>query len=187
MSEPTIEQTFNQIQAWLAEHAPSLNKHFNPAAKPVQIAKLETKIGCVLPDSVRAAYLLHNGESSDSHGLYGTWRWLPLDEVLAIDAEQRLIEAEYQFGDFTPGLMIPVMQSGGGDLYYVESCGHPDAAQPAGNESEVLEWWHEQPTRNVIAPSFAGLWQQFYLDLQAGKYVYKPDYLEAMIDVDELD
>lgn len=186
MLTQSVAASFALIEAWLETHAPTLKSYLNPPATPEQISLFEKQLTCRLPDSVREAYGLHDGESSASNGLHGTWHWLPLAEVQAVIAEHRLIEAEYHFGDFVPELMIPIMQSGGGDLYYVESCIHPAAAAQTGAESEVIEWWHEQPTRVVIAPSFAGLWQKFAEDLETGAYVYRPDYLDALIEADEL-
>lgn len=186
MLTQSVTHSFALIEAWLDSQAAPLKAHLNPPAPSAQINLLQQQLGWRLPDSVIEAYALHDGESQASHGLYGTWRWLPLAEIRAIVEEQRLIEAEYHFGDFVPELMIPVMQSGGGDLYYVESCIHPAAADQSGSESEVIEWWHEEPTRDVIAPGFAALWQKFAADLEMGVYVYRPKELEALIEKDEL-
>lgn len=179
----TVTAAFARIEAWLEVQAPALKALLNPPADPAHIAELEQALACRLPDSVREAYALHDGESSESNGLHGTWRWLPLAEVRAVYNEQLLIEAEYHFGDFGPG-MIPLMQSGGGDLYYVEACPEP---ADAACESELIEWWHEQPSREVQAASFAAFWQTFADALEAGGvYVYRPDDLQAMLEADEL-
>ncbi|MEZ0370916.1 MAG: SMI1/KNR4 family protein [Candidatus Sericytochromatia bacterium] len=186
MAQESVRTSFAQIEAWLDAHAPALNSYLNPPASLEQINYLEQQIGCRLPVSVREAYHLHDGEAKASDGLYGTWRWLPLAEVLAVHEEHCSIEAEYHFGDFLPALMIPLMQSGGGDLYYIEYCGKPSESDASDWESEVIEWFHEQPTREVIAASFARLWKTFANGLEAGEYVYRPDDLQALLEEDEL-
>ena len=49
------------------------------------------------PRSVRDAYLVHNGEKRWSDGLFGTWRWLTLQEVVFHHNELAQIEEQYHF------------------------------------------------------------------------------------------
>ena len=74
--------------------------------------------------------------------------------------------------------MIPILESSG-DLYYVES-------SAAGAETPVYEWWHERPSRKVVAPSFIAFVDAFIARLRSGEYVYRPDELAGLIDANDL-
>ncbi len=170
----TTKDSLQAIKAWLEEHAPPLVRQLNSPASEDDIRQFESRSGIQLPASVRAAYRMHDGEDPSSQGLFGTWRWLPLDEVEAYRLEI------LSTGESLANNAAPVLMSGGGDFYYVESVDKP------GLESPVIEWWHEQPTRDVRFDNFAALLHEFARGLERGQYVYLPDTLSGLIDKDEL-
>lgn len=174
MHESTVETSLSTVRTWLQANAAPLVKQLNPPASADEIDRFETQSGVTLPNSVRAAYAVHNGESQSSQGIFGTWRWLPLDEVRA--SRQQLLETGL---DLATGA-IPILVSGGGDYHYVESVG------TGSGESEVFEWWHEQPEREVEYANFATLLAEFAAQLEQGRYVYMPDELVGLIDRDDL-
>ncbi|MBW4620874.1 MAG: SMI1/KNR4 family protein [Cyanosarcina radialis HA8281-LM2] len=175
-----VADRFTQIELWLQENAKPLLGIFNPPATLSQIQKAESELGAIFPASVKQAYLIHNGEKDISEGLFGTWKWLSLGEMVLRHDELKNIEQEFKFGDFKPGFMIPLLESGGGDLYYVES------VENEGDESEVIEWWHEQPTRDVKYENFNNMLSTFVKDLHGDRYVYIPNDLHALVHKDDL-
>ncbi|MEN8445860.1 MAG: SMI1/KNR4 family protein [Cyanobacteria bacterium J06555_13] len=166
----TIQANFSQIEDWLTQHAAPLSRAFQTAATLENIQHTEAALQVTFPKSVREAYLAHNGEVKASYGLFGCYRWLSLAEVITLHNEMKGIEEIHQFGDFTPSFMLPLLISGGGDFYYVESVSSAD------EESEVIDWWHEVPTRDVKFPSFSNMLETFVNDLQAGQYLYRPKF-----------
>ncbi len=168
------ENSLRAIKGWLQEHAPALERQLNPPASSKDIQRFENETGIALPASVRAAYEIHNGESRSSDGLFGTWRWLPLDEVAAY--RQELLGT----GESLANDAVPVLLSGGGDFYFVESVDAP------GGESPVFEWWHEQPARDLVHDTFAAMLQDFAGALERGQYVFLPESLSGLIDKDDL-
>ena len=64
------------LNEWLDRNAKALTKELNPPATLSEIEKTEQSIGVKFPKSVRDAYLIHNGESESSDGIFGCWRWL---------------------------------------------------------------------------------------------------------------
>jgi len=128
-----------------------------------------SKPGAKMPPEVRRLYLIHDGESGKSDGIFGCMKMLSLAEI---EAEIELMGAHG---------IIPVFRSGGGDFYYVESF------DPAKPDHRLLEWWHEVPEEaKVIAENIDKFLFDFNRKLQAGQYVYRPDELAALIDRDEL-
>lgn len=170
----TTENSLTAIKGWLHDHAPPLELLLNPAATEDDMRRFESGTGITLPASVRVAYAMHNGEAPSSQGLFGSWRWLPLREVAAY--RQELLRT----GESLAKNAVPILMSGGGDFYCVDSVDTP------GRESPVFEWWHEQPTRDVRHESFATFLHEFASALERGQYVYLPDSLNGLIDKDEL-
>lgn len=170
----SVEDSFDAMRLWLQGNAPALVRQLNPPVTDAEFAAFAEQTGLILPKSVRAAYAIHDGEKESSQGMFGAWRWMPLSEVTAIRLQPN------EFGGSITDIMIPIVASGGGDYLYVESVdSHSD-------ESEVMEWWHEEPTRDVRHASFAAMLHQFVADLKRGKYVYRHDDFVGLIDKDDL-
>lgn len=73
-------------------------------------------------------------------------------------------------------IRIPVLISPGGDALYVES----------GPESEIIEWWHERPSRDVKHDNFKEFLHWFANELQEGEYVYLPEDVSGLVEKSEL-
>ena len=173
----TLEQSFSRIQNWLTQNAPPLANVLRPPATIEQITQVERELDIIFPASVRQAYLLHDGESPESDGIFDLARWLSLGEVIQAHTAAKQIEAEYQFGDFQPGLMIPLFNVNGG-FHYAESVAHPT------DESPIIAWEHEQPKRDILYPSFAHRIATFAADLEADRYLYLPDEFNGLVHED---
>lgn len=165
----SLQNALVALEAWLAEYAPPLLPLLNAAADPVDISTFEAESGLRLTPQARALYMTYDGEADGSDGIFGCRRWLPLKEV---SREVSLIGSEG---------VIPLLRSGGGDLLYVKSY------TPTAPDERVYEWWHEQPDlTEVVAESLEAFVTGFVADLQAGRYVYRPDELAALIDRREI-
>src|SRR5208337_1998514 len=70
--------TFAEIEAWLALNAAPLSKLLNPPADDAAITAFENRRKVRMPPEVRRLYLIHNGESERSDGIFGCWKMLPL-------------------------------------------------------------------------------------------------------------
>jgi cell wall assembly regulator SMI1 len=157
------------LEAWLAVHAPSLLGLLNPPAAESDILAFEAGSSLTVPPDVRSLYLAHDGEADGSDGIFGCRRWLPLQVV---GEEVALIGSRG---------IVPLFRSGGGDLFYVKS------HDPVVSDRRVYEWWHEVPEQaEVVADSLGEFLARFVAELRAGRYVYRPEELAALIDQREL-
>lgn len=162
---PGMEHRWERLKDWLEANAPAVTEALRPAATEAELDRAEADIGLTFPPSVRESYRVHDGQTTDSWGLFDGWRLLPLDDIVVEWQNQREIERRYEFGDWDPQTAIPLMEDGGGNFLYVEHA-------PDRMETPVIEWWHEQPTRDVQAASFAAYIEAFLEALEAGAYVY---------------
>ena len=160
----TMKEKWQQLEQWLEQNAPALLQNLNPPATEADIAQTEAAMQMQLPPSVRQSYLIHNGETPSSWGLFVARRFLPLNEMLDWLKEMQAIEDEYQFGDFDTGRMIPIFHENG-NLLYVEH-------RTDGGESEVIEWWHEDPMREVKGRKLGRLFRRAVESIGArGRYL----------------
>jgi cell wall assembly regulator SMI1 len=162
-----VSHAWRRMEAWLSDNAPVILENLNPPAWAVDVQKAEAALGVRLPPSLVAAYFVHDGESRRSSGMFDGWRWFSLKEVIGQNDFMIGIERMSAFGDYTPGLMIPIMEDMGGNMLYVET------SADGKEETPVIEWWHERPTRNVRYPSFGHMLSHFAGRLEKGDYVMR--------------
>ena len=167
-----MREHVDRIEKWLQSNAPELVTLLSRPATPDDLSAFESRNKVLLSPEVRQLYLIHNGESQDSDGLFGCWKLLSLQQI------QEEIELTGHEG------RVPLFLSGGGDSYYVKSF---DATNP---DIKVYECWHEQPDKEtVIADSLSQFLSDFCDKLQDGQYVRDPDAenpLKALVDRDDL-
>jgi len=167
-----MKGVWKQLDAWLKEHGPDVVPHLNPPASPDAIAAVERKIGLVFPESLRSSYLVHNGETEDSPGVFCYWNWLSLDRVVEQWEEHVQLQQEYgmdHFGDgqFNAKQSIPVL--------WFESTIRYLAVTAAGGEPPLLELpRHGTPV--VVAPSLDEYVRSIQSGLLIGTYVIEPDF-----------
>lgn len=157
------------VTSWLQKNAPELEKNFKQARSANEIENIESQLSVVFPKDVRLAYLEFDGEEKDSDGIFGLWRWLPLDEVSSEYGNLNLI---------SPGaLKIPILLSPGGDILYVLS----------GESSKVYECHHEEPEKMlVVSSSFSQYLLNFCEKLHSGSFLYLPSELNGLVSENEL-
>jgi hypothetical protein len=164
-----MQTPFTPIEDWLRSNAAPLVAMLNPPATEQSLSAFETDTRLKMPPDVRRLYLIHDGETDASDGIFGCMKMLPLSEI------QKEIELIGETG------MIPIFRSGGGDLYYVKSF------DPVDPDHHLREWWHENPEEaREVAADIDAFFADFTQKLRRGQFVYRPDELAALIDRDEL-
>jgi cell wall assembly regulator SMI1 len=166
--DPLVD-TLTQIKTWLRTNAAPLVDLLNPPATEKSIALFEKRTKLKLPPDVKRLYLIHNGESEKSDGIFGCWKMLSLSEI---EQELKLTDEKG---------IIPLFRSGGGDLYYVKTF------DPAKPDYRLFEYWNDERTQvNIVSDSVEKFLHDFNHQLQNGQFVYKPEDLAALIDRDDL-
>lgn len=143
----SVSESFARIELWLSKNASNVLLQLNkPISSNDELDKAEKILDAKFPPSVREAYTYHDGESNESKGLFGGWRWLPLNEIIEWNNKQKQNAQKFQLIDFKPSFMIPLLESTTKNNYlrYVETSG--DDGQ---EETPVIEWNQKQPTRDV--------------------------------------
>lgn len=187
-----MSDAWSRIEAWLAAHAPASAAGLNPPASPEAIAAAERSLGVTFPDDVRAAYLRHDGQASDSPWMLEGWEWLSLERIVD---EWQVWKGLLDDGDFEDGASdgdgevvrsdwwhpawIPLTYSGGGDHHCVDL-----APGPKGSLGQIIQMWHDDGDRPVIASSFS-VWVADYADRLEGGGFEATEYAVAPVDEDD--
>lgn len=79
----SLVDSFRRLAAWMRTHdAVVLTDNLSPAAKPLQVLKLEQKLGFAVPPGLRVLWLMHDGQRRAQHGFVGALQLLPVAWVL---------------------------------------------------------------------------------------------------------
>ena len=174
---PTLTTSFNQLQTWARKHAPTVT--FRPPADPAVVENFAAKSGLTLPDSLREALRIADGETRASSGMIGNWRLLPLAEI---QGAWGLLTQLAEKGAFvglepeTPPYLrnvwwhpgwIPIVASGSGDFFCLDTA-PPEAARTG----QVVLFLQGRPERPLIAGGWRAWWDRIARDLESGVYTY---------------
>jgi cell wall assembly regulator SMI1 len=167
-----MKEIWEQLDTWLQTYGPDVVPHLNPAATPADIAAAERETGIAFPHSLRSSYLVHNGETEDSPGVFDYWNWLSLDRVVEQWHEHVGIQQDYGVDHFGEGQFIATQSI---PVLWLESSIRYLAVSNAGGEPPLLELpRHGVPM--VVAASFGEYIKSVHAGLVAGSYVVEPDF-----------
>jgi cell wall assembly regulator SMI1 len=191
-----MKPIWDRIHVWLAANAPTVLQSLRPGATDEQIRAAEREMGVTLPDDVKAAYRIHDGNAGASflHGRY----WNSLEEMVK---DWRSLKALYDDGEsarsdvFVPGeatrsdfwhpAWIPLAVREDGNF-----CALDLAPAPDGDVGQILYWWRDMDSPRAVAHySFTHWLDDFVEELEAGEWVYSEDFggLATLDDVGSLE
>ncbi len=180
----SIENIWKQIEAWLQANAPEVLAKLLPGATPKDIEAAEHALKTKFPAEMTPSYLIHDGQDDFAAPVMGEWELLSLQNMeKAWKTNSQLLETGglgKNRGDpvgpvrpvFWDPQWIPVARDGAGDLVCVDM--HP---AEGGKSGQIINFWHADTKREVIAGSYGAWLDQFAQDLKAGKYRLEDDGL----------
>ena len=127
-----MEAELRKLEAWLAEHRPSYRQALRPGTDDSKLRECEDAFGSALPDSLRALYLWHDGQSAgclerlDRHGMFQ-----PLDAVVRTAREMNELAetGDLPHESWWRPTWVPFLWSGGGSYLCVDLEGGFDDAK----------------------------------------------------------
>lgn len=79
----SLVDSFRRLASWLKDHdAVGLMRSLSPGAKPIQLSKLEHKVGFAVSPGLRALWLMHDGQRRADECIVGTLQLLPIAWVV---------------------------------------------------------------------------------------------------------
>jgi len=174
---PPVTESLSRIQAWACSHAPGVT--FRPPADPAAITNFAEKSRLVVPDDLRQALLVADGETRKSAGMIGNWRLMPITEIQAAWGLLTKLNEKGAFAGREPETppyiraawwhvgWIPVVGNDTGDYFCLDT--DPPEPERAG---QVLLYLQDRPERPLVAGSLRTWLDRIARDLDAGVYTY---------------
>lgn len=148
-----LEQLDHFIRTRRPDYYPSLN----PTLHQLQLLTLQDKYKLVLPEDLVALYQWKNVQQSGVFDAFvNNSQFVPLAEALDTNAELTgMIGLDFEVDNWWNKNWIPLFHNGGGDYICYDLEG-----TFTGNPGQLIEFWHADADRNVIAPSLSAFIDQ---------------------------
>lgn len=159
------------LEDWLQKNRPTYYSELAPGAGLDQIEALEHHIGRELPASFKEFLAWHDGQTTDSSFLEN-WCLMSCEEI----ASSWNLLCEWQLdGTFdTEGWWqpdwIPFLYDYTGNYCCIDTFGHFN-----GTLGQILYYWHDDNSREIIHESFAKCLETIVLSMQNGTYYYRQE------------
>lgn len=116
----------------------------------IEINSLEEKHKMQIPSDLRAFYKWKNGQVDNCYESFvNNSMFIPLEQALAIATElTSMIGYDFEIENWWNEKWIPIFHNGGGDYICYDLGG-----LFTGQRGQLLEFWHADNDRNVIAPN----------------------------------
>lgn len=183
MSEQNrIAASWHRVEAWLAVHAPKARADLRPPATEEAIRDAEEALGVALPDAVRGSFRVHDGQSGLAAYIMDGWMLLPLEFVVSewrfllgmLESGQWVDTSGEPIGPVQPRwwmpAWIPLLSNGCGDYQCVDL-----APAPGGTRGQIVQFWHTDGARSVVAETFGSLLDRIADDYSAEDFVVNED------------
>lgn len=178
----SIKSLWEAFDKWLEDNWKEAFEQLNSPAIPEQIQQLQSKLGVELPAEFIECLQVHNGERN-SCGLFDGSEFLSSDEIVFQWGIWQDLLSKGEFEDIysDPGKgvkndwwnpkWIPFTHTGSGDHLCIDLGPSED-----GTYGQIISMWHDDPSREVIAPSFRTYFEKYVKGVLDGEYVHSELY-----------
>lgn len=151
-----IESSIARLERALLAVRPEFFQTLNPGLSAMEIDRLASEHNAFLPADLRALYQWRNGQSDHGEDVFAdNWLFATLEAALDTNAVLTpMIGSDFDVDNWWHSCWIPIFWNGGGDSLCYDTSG-----QFTGQKGQLIEFWHADNDRNVVAPSLAA-----YLD-----------------------
>lgn len=188
MLERSIQEIWVQIETWLMANAPNVLDFIQPGASEAQISDLERSLSIQLPEDVKSSYRIHNGQRAYTYGLMSGREFLSLERIkdewqawkeLLDDGTFETDDGQDQGSEPAQGICnvwwspgwIPLTYDGSGN----HDCLDLNPAE-GGTYGQIITMWHDDPVREIVAPSFCDWLRQQGEGLASGRLIFSDEY-----------
>lgn len=180
-----MKDIWNRLEAWLEANAQEVLHGLNPPATREQIATAEAELGISFPPDVVETFLIHNGQVFNSPWLLDGWEFMSLERVVDewgvwkglldggdFDGEGISSNSDgHTVTDWWHPRWIPLTYDGAGDHHCLDL-----APGPLGKVGQIIQMWHDDDSRPLIAPSYREWLSRLVSDFEAGHYAMSAEY-----------
>lgn len=144
---------------------------------------IEDHLEVQLPSEFVSFLKIHNGQNSNSEGLLDAEQLLSTERIAQEWAVWKELLDKGTFigiysdpaggvkNDWWNPKWIPITYDGSGNHYCIDL----DPAS-TGTSGQIIRMWHDEGTRELVAPSFKVWISQYLAELKNGQYIYSEEY-----------
>ncbi len=162
-----MDKVLTRLQNWIAANRPDYLAILAPPASDEELAKF-VGVFPSLPDDLLALYRWHNGTlGANPQAFIHNFGFSSIAECLVSAVElSALVEAgEFEEPWTWDTRWIPFLESWGGNHLCVDVGGCF-----GGKAGQIIEYWHDDEDRNVVAPSLKAWFACFVEALEDGRF-----------------
>lgn len=157
-----MKETIQQLDVLLSTVRSEFYQYLQDPLDEKQLESLEEKYQIKLPADLRVLYAWKNGQDDSCFEAFvNNSTFIPLEEALEIAKENTsMIGLDFEIENWWNENWIPIFHNGGGDYICYDLGG-----VFTGQKGQLIEFWHADNDRNVIAPSleaFLGKLREYY-------------------------
>jgi cell wall assembly regulator SMI1 len=159
-----MDEVVARLATWLETHDPERLQAFGPGASEEAIAAAEKEVGVAFPAGMKALYRWHDGTARP---LLGNRVLMSLADIVKTRQmmNKAVDDGAFKTSNWYRKTWVPFMSNLAGDHLVWDPRG-----SFSGEPGQVLEFWHTDHDRKVLAPSFDGWLTSIVESLEAGNW-----------------
>jgi len=162
-----VQNLISRADAWLKANRPDYYAKLRPGVDDEALDAYQARFGLALPMEFRELYRWRDGQDlgADARALIHNHMFLPLSEsATSKELLDGMIGADFDDPAWWRRGWVPFTLSFGGDHYCVDL-----EAEDGGTRGQIIDFWHDDPTRNVRASSFADWFRELVVTMEQGR------------------
>jgi len=162
-----MDDLIRRANAWLKANRPDYYATLRPGVDDVALEAYQVRLGLVLPTELKQLYRWRDGQDLDigAEALVYNHMFLPLsDSAASKELLDGLIGADFDDPAWWRRGWVPFTLNFGGDHYCLDL-----DAEGGGTPGQVIDFWHDEPTRNVLAASLADWFRALVVAMEEGR------------------
>jgi len=169
-----MEGLIQRLDQWLQQTCPDYSATLPPEVEQNRWSGLEQSLEVSLPEEFKRVYQWRNGDAMhrgqyERMGFWFSYNWMPLQSVLNAHEtlNQLLAYGEFALENWWNSRWVPFFEFNNNYLCLDMAGGW------TGQVGQVLEFWHEDCDRRILAPSFRQWFEALVVALEQGRLVYQ--------------
>ena len=158
-----------RADAWLKANRPDYYAKLRPGIDVAVLDAYQARFGLVLTTEFRELYLWRDGQDIGPGvgALVHNHMFMPLHKSASSkELLDGMIGADFDDPAWWRVGWVPFTLSFGGDHYCIDL-----ETEDRAKRGQIIDFWHDEPTRNVRAPSLADWMRGLVLSMEQGRLV----------------
>jgi cell wall assembly regulator SMI1 len=162
-----MRDLISRADDWLNANRPDYYARLRPGVDEAALDAYQAKFGLALPTEFRELYCWRDGQDlgADAKALVHNHMFMPLsDSASSKELLDGMIGADFDDPAWWRVGWVPFTLGFGGDHYCIDL-----ETEDGVRRGQIIDFWHDDPTRNVRAPSLAAWFRDLVICMEQGR------------------